>query len=249
MKRYLARATCGVLCITAAVTVGSLPASASARHSTAGISMSAPRGTTAGIWAASDSTYLAGYTDTPAGGLVSVGATLKIPKLTCGSTTEGIFLGVGDETTLGSPTELSGAFIGCSGGSPFYDLGVNANGIEFIEPGNAGDTIVVSFYQTASTVTDVVHDLTAGTTWVADAAPVPDTTATTGAFPAFDGSDTPILVPKFTPVTFSQCQLNGDYLGFAGPTQLNRVNGTHTEISTGALPVTSDTFKLTYKHA
>jgi hypothetical protein len=246
MKHYLARPLLGALCIGAAIGAGSLPASASPRHSTAHISVSAPRG----IEAPTASAYLAGYTDTPPVGLASDSATFKVPKLTCNkaSAFQGIALGVGDEATSGSPTDLAVAFLVCDGTTAEYDFDVLANGNEFVEPGpNPGDTVVASFYQTDSTVTSVIHDLNEGVTWLADSSPIPDTTATTGAFPLFSGSVLP--VPKFAATTFTNCQLNGDYLGFSSPTQLERTNGLTVQIATSALPATSDTFKLTFKHS
>jgi hypothetical protein len=250
VRRLVGRACVGAIAAGGLVSVAALPASASARPQAHSRAVHAPFGITADVShvknSATASTYLAGYTATP-GALVSAGVTFKVPKFTCAATgVYGNMFGVGDEATFGDPTTLAAVWQVCENGTAYNYLDVQANASLFTETGfSPGDTIVASFFQTATLDQATIHDITSTYSYVAQGAPVPDASATFGTFPLFDdGSQIPI--PKFSKVSMSQATVNGDYLSYAAPTQLNLTSGTKTLISTGTLKANSS-FTLTFK--
>jgi hypothetical protein len=81
---------------------------------------------------------------------------------------------------------------------------------------SAGDTVVTSFFPTASLAQATVHDLTSGYTWVADGSPpgVNDS-AVIGELPVFrSGGGSQLHIAPFGSTKFTKCQVNGDDLGF-----------------------------------
>jgi hypothetical protein len=103
--------------------------------------------------------------------------------------------------------------------------------------------VVASFFQTATLTETEVHDLTNGQYWVGTyGANSGETTYGIGV-----EGDTPAI--PFTTTTMSLDQLNGDYLGFENPIQVDLVNNTfngHILIKAGALSNNGTSFKLMF---
>jgi hypothetical protein len=243
--RRLTLSTLGVAGALALVAALAAPAGASAS-----IHVSTRAGSHAGLASGSASTYLAGYTVSPSGGLASASTTFKVPALDCSSgNTYGQAFGVGDEPTDGAPVTLATVGLICSGGSATYAFFFQANGgTAFEESGvSAGDTVVASLSQTASQVEVEMHDITSGSYWFATNSPAPESTITIGSFPLFSGGQ--LGIAPFAKTTFSKTQVNGDYLSFVSPTKTNEKRSGATLISTGSIPHNGDSFKLTFKNS
>jgi len=106
--------------------------------------------------------------------------------------------------------------------------------------------VVTSLFQTANRMEAEIHDLTNGEYWVAaDAAPG------TGVSPllAFNEPYATAAIQPFTPVTFSSVQVNGDYLGFENPTQLEVNRGGPTLVKSNALSSYGSKFTVTFKQS
>jgi hypothetical protein len=196
---------------------------------------------------ASTSATFAGYDATPSGGIASVSATFKVPTINCSD------LNMNDEWWgVQVDTALSSDVYGyCDGaGNAIYGFDVEAGFNIFPETGvSPGDTVVTSAWQTATTGFAWVTDLTQGGEYyyADDGASGTLSSAEIGGF----NNDSPVpggAVPPFTTVKFTNCQVNGQYLGFVSPTQYDETVGTVTLVSTGKLASLGDTFKLTYKH-
>jgi hypothetical protein len=128
-------------------------------------------------------------------------------------------------------------------GAAISGIGVRVYGLTADDPGaSPGDTVVVSAWQAASIVEAEVHDLTNHEYWYANASPAGSVQG------AYIGDQNPDGgVSPFTTVTFTKCQINGDYLGFEAPIQYSEKTEKDTQISTGKV-APGDTFKLTFKH-
>jgi hypothetical protein len=149
----------------------------------------------------------------------SVGATFKVPTINCSSgASRGQAFGVeADEN--GQIAAWSKVDAVCTGTKATYTLDVLANQTNFVEPGvSAGDVVVASAYQTATYIASTVHDLTSGYTWVADGSPIPNVYAT-GVF--IGATNLKYTWAPFTTTSFTQVQVNGDYLGYQKPLQYN----------------------------
>ncbi len=200
---------------------------------------------------ASSSANIAGYQTTPTGGLASASATFTVPKISCTTT----------DTNKGAE-EWNGVFTSslstyalvasqCRSSGPVYDWQFQTGAGNFNEPGAApGDVVVASLFQSGSSTFAEIHDLTQNVTWVADN-PVNqgDTIVNIGTYNEDQALSVP--VPTFTKANFTNATVNGDYLGFESPTEINALNGGDLLIKSGKLHTTAtgSVFSETFKHA
>lgn len=199
---------------------------------------------------ASAGTYLAGYQATPAGGVASASATFTVPKFTCTNKDKTDVA----EFDLGVYMDNFEAFswinVICSiRGAVYYYLLGSGSG-ETSEPATAGDTVVTSVSESATTTFAEIHDLTNGQYWSHDGPNAADDThVDIGSlnYVAANGQS----IPTFSKVTLSNASVNGDYLGFEAPTEYNALDGGVPLVNTGALATSASgsTFSLTFKHA
>jgi len=200
----------------------------------------------------SSSDYGAGYFAYPVvNGFASASATFKVPSISCTSTqsSEAIGLQVQANDTGTVAIDWSGnavVALQCNSGTASYMFDVDAGATHFVEPGvNPGDVVVASMYQTLSVASATVHDLTSGYTWIAHSSPFTGSgvnwSVWTGAY-SYANSNT---WAQFTSVPFSKCQVNGDYLKYASPTQYKFL-GSGSVVKTSALSTAGDGFKLTW---
>ena len=190
--------------------------------------------------------YFAGYVAAPSAGIASASATFKVPTVNCSdgnswSQSWGVFL-EGDSLAPDAFAYVDAACDGTMDSDYYFALDAAGNGVD--DPGaSPGDTVVVSAWQTTSIVEAEVHDLTNHDYWFANASP-----ASPGEAAYFGDQNPDGGISPFTTVTFTKCQINGDYLGFESPIQYSEKTGRDTQISTGKLGSPGDTFKLTFKH-
>jgi hypothetical protein len=184
--------------------------------------------------------------------LVSAGATFVVPTLNCAGNTKTL------GESFGVEQGASEAFIGyeqsivraeCKGTTPSYHFIVKVGTTSFTENGvSPGDTVVASFYQTSTFAQSTVHDLTSGFTWLAQGSALSLGAADIGEFDVVP-SAVPLHVAPFGSVTFTNCQVNDDYLGFGNNlTAWNLQLETVTNITTGAI-TGGNHFKLTFHHS
>ena len=171
---------------------------------------------------ASSSTYLAGYQDTPTGGLASASVTFTVPKYTCTPAEEasGAFEASGVYTDTQKTLALVGAQ--CGSGGPSYEYFFQAGSSDFGVLGAApGDVIVASLFQSSTFTYAKIHDLTNSDFWAADEpSNLGDTVVDIGTF-----RNTTLPVATYKKVAFTNATVNGDDLGFESPTQVNALNG------------------------
>jgi hypothetical protein len=213
------------------------------------VALATPAGASPERPAASTSDYGAFYMAVPstAIGFGSVSATFRVPTVTCtAGKSRGEVFGV-QAIIQGQLAGMSLVAALCNSGTPQYEFQVTANATTFIEPGaNPGDLVVASSFQTANVIQSTIHDITSGATWVADGSPINNAgqaleidvgvTNYTGSYPSW---------APFTAITFSQVQVDGDYIGYQSPVQYNYKNGS-VKAHTSALSDNGDSFKLTY---
>jgi hypothetical protein len=197
----------------------------------------------AGLVATPNSEW-AGYLAAPNGGIVSVSATFKLPTVNCGDgNANSEFWGF--QADGGGLT--SGAFGSCDGsGGASYVVRLQSGGASVTQPGvNPGDTLVSDvFYNGVTSIAEAeIRDLTNGAYWHSEAA---ETGATFAS--VFIGGFNLGTTPPFTTAGFTKCQINGGYLAFESPTQLNQVWGSVTLVTSSRLASAGDSFKLTFKH-
>jgi len=202
--------------------------------------------------AAATDSWGAYWVTTPTGGLVSTSASFVVPSLNCAGNSGqlGQNFGVVDNSLL----IWSVVRMECNGTTPSYNFIVTVGATTFTENGvSAGDTVVTSFFQTATLAQATVHDLTSGATWVADGTPAGfNDSAVIGEFPVFpSGGGGQLQIAPFGHTTFTKCQVNGDYLGYGNSLEqfsLKEAGTSSPAISTGAIASGKDSFKLTFKH-
>jgi hypothetical protein len=186
-----------------------------------------------------------------------VAAQFVVPKVTCtggsGSPERAIDPSVGVYKTS-TKFSSAGLFVGCFKGNALYFVALTLNGTSHNYTNLAarpGDTVAVRVSQTSqSTVVSTVDksrtsvkqtlkgagSQSGGAPWVGDT-----------------GWDNPGLlgVPNFNKMHFSNAALNGTPFGSAGGSALvrvNRVNGSTTQIKTGALSG-DNSFETVFKHS
>jgi hypothetical protein len=201
---------------------------------------------------ANSSSYLAGYQVTPSGGLASASATFTVPAVSCtAADTDNDaeeFNGVYTDTqTTYAFEETYCPF----SGPPVYAYAFGTLAGDFIDTGAApGDVVVTSLFQSGGATWAEIHDLTNGMYWYANnSANQGDTVVDIGTFNN-DQYGSP--VPTFKKIKFTNTTVNGDYLGFDNPAQVDAVNGDgRVLIQTGNLTTsgTGSSFSVTFKHA
>jgi hypothetical protein len=136
----------------------------------------------------------------------------------------------------------------CGPGGPTYQYFFKSGSAEFVDGGAAaGDVIVATLFQSASSTWAKLHDLTNGDYWFADEpSNFGDTVVDIGAF-----VDSPTPVASFKKVAFTNATVNGDDLGFESPAQFNTLNGGDLLIKTGGIITTGtgSAFSIKFKHS
>jgi hypothetical protein len=200
---------------------------------------------------ASSSPDIAGYQDTPTGGLASASVTFTVPKISC--TTADTNKGAEEWNGVFTNSLSTYALVAsqCLSSGPVYDWQFQTLAGVFNQPGAApGDVVVASLFQSASSTFAELHDLTQKVTWVADnSVNQGDTIVNIGTFNEDQSLGVP--VPTFTKANFTNATVNGDYLGFESPTEINALNGGDLLIKSGKLHTTAtgSVFTETFKHA
>ena len=171
----------------------------------------------------------------------------KVPSVTClGKSTQGIAVGIGNETAKGEPTVLGSVFVTCFKGAPFFKIKAKV-GAQFQSSllVLAGDKVKVLVTQSPTTETAEVTDVTSGAVVKAAAPPKSDSRVTFGAFPLFVGKDE-LGVPNFGSVTFTNNKINAKTLAAKLAAPINRNKGTTVQIATGR--IARGAFKITFHH-
>ena len=99
-------------------------------------------------------------------------------------------------------------------------------------------------FQSGTSTDADIRDLTSGSHWFeTDPTNVGDTAIGIGTY--LTGQ-----VASFAPITMSNAQVNGEYLGFESPSRYKDVS-THTLVASSALTTTArgTSFALTFKHS
>jgi len=195
------------------------------------------------------SQYLAGYQATPAGGVASASATFTVPRYTCtqNDKSEAATLDLGVYTDDFAVNSWISVICQSSGAQYSYLLDTPSGRV--LEPAQAGDTVVTSLSESPTATFAELHDLTNGQYWFdQDSNPVDESVVDIGSL-SYEPADRP--VPTFPKATFSNATVNGDYLGFEGPTDYNALFGGVILIKSGhlATSATGSSFSLTFKHA
>jgi hypothetical protein len=186
---------------------------------------------------------VAGYIDTPSGGLASASVTFKIPAVNCTVTPDAT---VSEGVITTSLSTLALAQESCASGTPDYSFTVatpagSAAGLAGASP---GDTVVASMFQSGTSTYADIRDLTSNTHWQEiDATNVGDTGVGIGTY--LTGP-----VASFATTTMKNAQVNGQYLGFQSPVQFKSVS-THPLVTSSALTTNASgtKFTLTFKHS
>jgi hypothetical protein len=187
--------------------------------------------------------------------LTSASTTFVVPTVNC----TGITRHLGEN--FGVEEGALGAFIGylqalvtteCHSATPSYHFRVAVGTIAFVEGGvSPGDTVVASWFYNSSVAQAIVHDLTSGVTWDAVGGPPPTALSSPADIGEFDyetPSNTSIPPAPFGTETFTQSEVNGDYLGFgnniaAWNLQLGKRG---YNITTGPINSDQESFSVTF---
>jgi hypothetical protein len=195
-----------------------------------------------------NSTYLAGHSVTPADGLASVSATFRMPTIDCSHDTDlrGQIFGIVDEPTVGAPVAFASVWGYCQDGVAGTLMETMAG--SDIDDGGAvapNDLMVATFSQTASTVRTTIRDITQNTVVTSSDVPSGETNVVIGDGPLFAGSQ--LQPAPFGHVNFTQVQVNGEYLGFAGSNQLNLRHLGHLLVQTLGVLANHNAYNLIFK--
>ena len=180
---------------------------------------------------AAKSGFLSGY-KIKKGPFKTATNTFKVPSVSCDpGLTQGIAVGIGNETAKGRPTLLGIVFVACQNGSPLFELEARVSGDVQQSPSvSAGDTIKVALKQTGSAAVATVTDTTSNVTVMASDAPRPDDTVTYGSFPLFlinpKGKAKLLRVPNFGSISMKNNTFNGKVLKRKQVTPISRKQGT-----------------------
>jgi hypothetical protein len=188
-------------------------------------------------------TNFTGYADSPSGGLASASVTFKIPPVNCTVTPTAT---VSDGVITSSLGTWALAQASCSSGTPAYSftVGTPAGSASDLTGASPGDTVVASMFQSGTSTTADIRDLTSSSHWSqSDPIDVGDNGIDIGAY--LTGP-----VASFAITKMSNAQVNGQYLGFQSPTESKDVS-THTLVAGSALTTTAHgtSFSLTFKHS
>ena len=185
--------------------------------------------------------------------LTSASTTFVVPTVNCA----GNIRHLGEN--FGTEEGANAAFIGyiqalvtteCIQTTPSYHFRVAVGTTAFREIGvSPGDTVVASWFYTSSLSEAIVHDLTSGFTWDAvGGAPPLSAPADIGEFDLETASNSARAPAPFGTATFTQSQVNGDYLGFGNTIfAWNLQLGTHGfNITTGPIASDHESFTVTF---
>jgi len=187
--------------------------------------------------------------------LTSASTTFVVPAVKCAGNSKHLGDNFGVEEGAG------GAFIGyiqalvtaeCIQTTASYHFRVAVGTTAFKEVGvSPGDTVVASWFYTSSLSEAIVHDLTSGYTWDAVGAAPPtalSSPADIGEFDLETSSNSSFAPAPFGTVTFTQSQVNGDYLGFGNNIDAwNLQLGLHGyNITTGPIASDQESFTVTF---
>jgi hypothetical protein len=183
----------------------------------------------------------AGYLANPDNGFASASTTFVAPAESNCSNNTGLVFGV-----LGTSGGTSAGIYACGPGGGYDYLAETPAGV-VEEPATPGDTIVASVFETGKWTEAEVHDITNGQYW--------DATYTanagdTGVDIGVETDEGPPIV-SFPAVSFTLCEVNGDYLGFESPERL-RATAFETNrvlMSSGSLTDHGTSFRVTFKQS
>ncbi len=217
--------------------------SASNRGSGWSVESPTPQGAVDFIFQTYVQSNLAGYADTPAGGLASASVTFKIPVVNCTDTPNAT---VSEGVITSTLRTWALAQESCSSGTPAssFTVGTPAGSSSGLAGASPGDKIVASMFQSGTSTSADIRDLTSGSHWFeTDPTNVGDTGIGIGTY--LTGP-----VASFATIKMSNAQVNGQYLGFESPSQYNDVS-THTLVASSALTTNArgTSFTLTFKHS
>jgi hypothetical protein len=204
---------------------------------------------TAGKAAATLSIDQAAYTAEPSAGVASASVSFTIPTVTCPANGDQGFMYPGVRTN--SSIAVMDIYCPGSGAAAVYDYDLVTPSGQDLQPASAGDTVIATIFETTTITQAEIHDLTNGQFWLDSY--TGDAGDSIVGIGDFTDTSEGVEVPTFAPVTMSNVQVNGDYLGFESPTQYNdyNPNNGHVVITTGAVKTASSgsSFKLTFKKA
>jgi hypothetical protein len=227
----------GILCSGSLMVASALPASASSLTSSLGA-----------YWTSAPTINGTIY-------LTSASTTFVVPTVNCAGQTRHLGDNFGVEEGAG------GAFIGyiqalvtteCKKATPSYHFRVAVGTTAFTEVGvSPGDTVVASWFYTSSLSEAIVHDLTSGYTWDAVGAEPPtalSSPADIGEFDLETATNSSLAPAPFGKATFTQSEVNGDYLGFGNNIAAwNLQLGLHGfNITTGPIGSDQERFTVTF---
>lgn len=186
---------------------------------------------------------IAGYVDTPSGGLASASVTFKIPVVDCTATPNAT---VSEGVVTSTLRTWSLAQESCSSGNPVssFTVGTPAGSASNLSGASPGDTVVASMFQSGTSTYADIRDVTSHSHWFeTDPTNEGDTSIGIGAY--LTGP-----VASFATIKMSNAQVNGEYLGFESPSRYNDVS-THTLVASSASTTTSrgTSFTLMFKHS
>jgi hypothetical protein len=182
----------------------------------------------------------AGYGAEPGQGVVSASATFKIPTVSCSNDNS-----YSQELGTDFPSAVySDVVLACNGaGIASYTVELYAADNTATDPGvSPGDTVVSSIFQTPTTDTAQIVDLTKAKEWSQQGNPFESISI------AYIGGLNSSGTPPFTTTTFTKCQVDGIYLTDGSPVQYNEKSGRTTLVTAGKISKPGDTFKLTFRN-
>jgi len=196
--------------------------------------------------------YFAGYQAAVATGSATVSAaSFTVPALPCTTADLAISPDAGVAVNTYKTASVAGVITGCSNGTAVYFPFLVINGSETDYPKTpfaAGDTVdlitKVSTNRTSVQVTDVTKNLTTRLTGAGASANL----GWIGDDSASNGS-TLLGVPNFGKLTFGNCSIDYKALGGWHPQQVQRVNGSTVQITTGGFWPGGTAFTTHYQHS
>jgi len=196
--------------------------------------------------------YFAGYQAAVATGSATVAAaSFTVPALPCTTADLAISPDAGVAVNNYKTASVAGVITGCSNGTAVYFPFLVINGSETDYPKTpfaAGDTVdlitKVSTNRTSVQVTDVTKNLTTRLTGAGASANL----GWIGDDSASNGS-TLLGVPNFGKLTFGNCSIDYKALGGWHPQQVQRVNGSTVQITTGGFWPGGTAFTTHYQHS
>jgi len=196
--------------------------------------------------------YFAGYQAAVATGSATVSAaSFTVPALPCTTADLAISPDAGVAVNNYKTASVAGVITGCSNGTAVYFPFLVINGSETDYPKTpfaAGDTVdlitKVSTNRTSVQVTDVTKNLTTRLTGAGASANL----GWIGDDSASNGS-TLLGVPNFGKLTFGNCSIDYKALGGWHPQQVQRVNGSTVQITTGGFWPGGTAFTTHYQHS